>query len=123
MTIDIRDEFNDNEGRFPNYDVYDLAQKAQLPKQKHLDLRAFQQENVIVQVSMLHMDLASMSVLNAYTMNSGSSSLEGNVIVQVGEQWTAGVVGKNPDRHNWRALELECDAGETTQTTSVIKQI
>lgn len=122
----IREDFDAPFGQFPNYTVYDINQFNQLTKQRHLDLRSFQQDNILIQVSMIHMDLATMGTLNQYQMlgsgDNAEHSLEGNVIVSVGEQWTAGVVGKNSDRNNLLGLSLSCTVAGPNQTQSIIKE-
>lgn len=115
VDIPIRENFEDQEGRFRNYDAANLDQRQQLVKQKHVDIRGFRQEDISVRMPMLYIDLLTMQILNEQTM----LKLNGNVIIRRGEQWTQGTFLIELDRNNVHGMRLACPVG-TTVTESVI---
>lgn len=124
--IPIRGEFDDLEGRLQNFDAYDVAQRVQIRKQKHVNIRSFVQDQVMVPTNMFALDQQTMVVLNTQTMGDlNSKDASGNLLftiaVKPGEAWTNGAVGKQSDRNNWRGLSLTCQGGSTTTTESVLR--
>ena len=115
VEIPIRDNFDNAEGRFRNYDAVPRNQREQLYKQAHVDIRGFRQEDIGARVPMLYIDLLGMSDLDLRDM----SELNGTVIVNRGEQWTQGTVQKNSDRNNAYGLTMACVVGTNT-TKSVM---
>lgn len=115
VDIPIRENFEDNEGRFRNYDAASLDQRRQLIKQKHVDIRGFRQEDLAARMPMLYIDLLTMEILDERTMGN----LNGSVVVRRGEQWTQGLFYIELDRNNVHGMRLTCPVG-TTVTESVV---
>lgn len=116
VDIPIRDEFDDDQGRLYNYDCYDEAQRKQLAKQKHVDIRSFVQTDTFVPSNLGRLDQLSMGVLDTMTMSSVGSP----VLYQKGEAWTVGTVTPQADRNSWNGISMNCSVG-TNITTSVLR--
>lgn len=113
--IAIREEFDGEQ--WDNWTApYSLPQHIAVEQQKHLDIRTFHSDDVVTQITMLHLDLLEQTYLsNVVTMED----LEGNVVVGHAENWTQGSVGRKSDLNNWRGIDLTCGVG-TTVTSSTI---
>jgi len=118
VEIPIRDNLDNSEGRFRNYDAVPRNQREQIYKQAHVDIRGFRQEDIYARVPMLYIDLLGISDLDFKDM----SELNGLVTVKRGEQWTQGSVQKDVDRNNEYGLTLSCLAGSNT-TQSVMTEV
>lgn len=108
--IPLRENFEDPQGRFLNYDAYDTNQLAALKNQQHIDIRSFEENDVVTTISMLYLDLLALTTLNNMTMDDLTST----TVVRAGERWTNGTVTKDPARKNWNKLFMPCSAGTNT---------
>lgn len=113
--IPVAEEFNNLEGQFLNYDCYSVDQRDQIILQKHIDIRTFVASDVATAYRMGDLDNIAVANLDILTMQS----LESGVVLNLGEQWTAGIVDKQADRNNWRGLTFTCSVGDNT-TQSVM---
>lgn len=105
--IPLWDEFSDVAGRFINYDAHDTEQRNQLNRQQHVNIRSFENDDLLIAIPMFYLDLLPMSLLN----NQRMIDLEGSTVVKAGERWTNASVAKDPLRKNWRVLSMECVVG------------
>lgn len=145
--IPLYEDASDPTGTFTDYDTYDAGQLAQLPLQRHVDIRSFIQSSIAVSYTMFALDGLPMSVLDGFTIGDLETA---DVVVQ-GEDWTVatatmsfldtlemgdldgdamseldtsggsvvGVVGVQADRHNFNGITLDCTAG-TVAVQSVL---
>lgn len=111
MSIALYDDFANSSGAFLNYDTYDSGQRSQLANQRHVDIRTFQQASVTSPYTMFDLDPdLPMSFLDTLAM----SALEGEYTIIEGEDWTAGTLGPQTDRHYFNGISLACSSGTTT---------
>lgn len=107
VNIPLSEEFDEQDGRFENYDSYDSAQALQLRKQAHVDIRSFVPPVPTV-LTMFEIDQITIGNLDAMTM----TDIEGSVTTNhLDEAWTSGVVAAQADRNHWYGLTLNCVAG------------
>lgn len=93
----------------------DPVQQDQIPFQRHIDLRTFQQDDLVTGATMYDLDLHTVGFLDSYTMEQLDHDF---VTVFEGEHWTAGTVGIQTDRSNQLGIQLDCSVG-ITETASV----
>lgn len=110
MSIPLYDDFNNSLGEFTNYDTYDSGQRTQLARQKHVDIRSFQQALITAPYSMFSLAAETTSFLDGLT----TSGLESAFVVETGESWSAGTVGPQSDRKNFSGISLSCTTGTNT---------
>lgn len=106
----LGEDFNDPSGRLVNYDSYDIAQKAQIDKQRHIDIRTFVQDTESVPQPLRNLDTQTIASLDAQPL----STLESYTVIRRNENWSAGAVGVQLDRNDWTGLSLTCPVGITT---------
>lgn len=119
--IAIKEDFSNDQGQLLNYDAYNQAQRFAVPRQKHVDIRSFNQEPIGTRAIMLHFDQFQMEDLSPGIRQV--QELEQDVAIRRGEEWTLGTVGKQADRNNWNGISLSCTANATTATQSVIPKV
>lgn len=107
--IPLWDEFDNPQGQFINYDAHATTQRAQLERQQHVNIRSFENDDVLIAIPMLYIDLLPMSLIDNQLM----IDLEGSTVVRAGERWSAGTVAKDATRKNWRVLSVPCAVGLT----------
>lgn len=112
----IKDEFDQAQGQFQNYDAYDTAQRFALARQKHVDIRDFDSVGERVRLTMISFDRMTLDDLSTHTM----TDLEEEVILFQPESWSAGDVDIQTDRNNWEGLSLDLAPGINT-TKSVLE--
>lgn len=112
----IREDFSHARGQFTNYDAHGDQPRVDVARQKHVDIRTFDNDGVEVDRPILFLNATTMGELSSQTVGELSA---GNSIY-AGEQWTVGTVGRMADRNNWYGLSLSCSVG-TTVTESVIR--
>lgn len=121
MTVTLYDDFENPLGQFTGYDTYDSAQRTQLARQKHVDLRSFEASPITEGYTMYDLDVglsltgSTMSALDALSM----ATLESGVLLVPGESWTAGVVGPQSTRNYFKGITLSCKTG-ANPTSSVM---
>lgn len=121
----LNDSSGGSTGDYAEWDgvvLFSLSQQIQLQKQKHVDIRVFNNSDFYTQIVMLYLNTTQMQFLNSQQM----SNLNGNIVIRYGEQWSGPgtqVVGKQADRNNWYGLTLPCTANATTTTTSILKAL
>jgi hypothetical protein len=120
-SVPVKEEFDNGQGQLLNYDAYDQSQRFAVPRQKHVDLRTFENDPIVTRAIMLHFNQFTLNDLSGDTRTM--VDLESNVAVRPGEGWTLGTLGKQADRHNWNGIEIECAADVTTVTSSVIPKV
>jgi hypothetical protein len=103
------------DGSYQPSTCQDVNQQAQIPFQRHVDLRTFMQDDLTTGATMYDLDLFSVSGLDSYTMMELDSDF---TTVYEGEHWTEGTVGPQSDRQNQSGIQLTCTSGTTT-TVSV----
>lgn len=123
VPIQISDYFDSETGEFLNYSTPATVtatrdQQTQLQKQKHVDIRTFNNDGLNTQRVMLHLDALSMGEVDALTVGS----LTGTIVARPGESWSAGTVARQTDRNYWYGLSLTCPIG-TTSTSCVYDPI
>lgn len=113
--VELRDEFDNNQGEFNNYDALDTGQRVAISHQRHVDIRSFDSETLTAPVTMLHFDRQILNDLNNVSM----IDLEGSLVVSPGETWTQGTVDRIPTKNNWRGLTLNCTPGINSTLSTI----
>lgn len=114
--VTLSDQFEQPQGKLPNYDAYDEATRLHIIDQKHVDIRSFNNDPAQTEWRMLDLNQTTVGTLNTLTVGD----LEGARAHIAGEQWTQGDAERMADRNNWYGLSLTCPPGLTTTTQSVI---
>lgn len=120
VEIPIPDEFTEEAGKFTNYDAIPLNQRDQLHKQKHVDIRLFNDEPVSSGISMLYLDALTLFELDQLKMNQLSIDDGAQIVIHAGENWTAGTVARQSDRNYWHGISLSCTVTGPNITQSVM---
>lgn len=119
MSIPLNEEFQDDLGRWSNYDAYDPTVRGIIRNQKHIDIRDFNSNDLAAPLSVLDLSKFSMTDLNGDQVQT----LDDPVHVLVpGEHWTnlTDTTSMVLSTHNyWRVLRM-ITSGTTTQTQSVM---
>lgn len=115
----LGDTFDRPNGQYTNFAAIPDVQNTQLALQKHTDIRCMNQEDIRTEIIMLYLDLLTMSDLNTQSMGDLDGTVDGNVVVKRGEQWTRGIFGAQSDRNNWSGMSFDCSTG-TNLTQSVM---
>lgn len=114
--VKITEEFDNAQGLWANYDVYDPTAGGLLQvlhDQHHVDLRSFDQTALTAPASMFWMDRQTMTQLDALTMDDFSTAR----VIDPGEEWQiidgAGTIAVGPDgfRNNWLLLRATITSG------------
>lgn len=111
--IALTEEFNNTRGQYTNYDAYDIASRAIVRNQKHVDIRVFENGNTSTPQTVVGLSVENNTTLAAQTM----SQVQGAQVIKRGEGWTSGTVGKQADRRNLRGISLPLTSGTTTTTS------
>ena len=112
---EVREEFDNGQGEFNDYSSLDVAQGAALSRQRHVDIRNFDNDPLTVTARMIHFDRNSLNDLNGTAM----IDLEGSIEVFPGETWTNGTVQRDATRNHWRGITLTCSPGVNTTLSSI----
>lgn len=112
--ITLWDEFTNSTGQFVHYDAHDLTQRVQLAKQKHINIRSFENDDFLISIPMLYLDLLPTGLLD----NQRMIDMEGSTVVRAGERWTTGTVAKDATRKNWRVLTMLCNIGTNVSSST-----
>ena len=113
--IQITEEFDDDLGRFSNYDAYDNTERAIIANQQHIDIRSFVSTAWTTESTMQGLDGDLMSDL----LGDQVGSLDDPVTVVDDENWTGAAitVGPDPVRNNWNLLQMTLSAGANIATS------
>ncbi len=115
--IPIQERFENPEGQWEHYAIYNTDTNFRLYRQKHVDIRDFNPEAEKISLAMLELDQLTMGEL---TGSKQMSDLEGLVTLYKAEQWTNGELDFQADRNNWKGLTLTLSEGTNT-TDSVLR--
>lgn len=118
--IEISDEFTEPTGEWTNYAAINTEQNEALRKQKHVDIRSFENKKLSTPTTMLLMDRLVMAEMDGAEIGSFELALP----VVNNEGWSYGEVGPQSDRNNWNGIKVVCDPAISAETTtqSVITQ-
>lgn len=114
--IQVQEDFDHPRGELNGYDSYSTAQRFALGRQRHVDIRSFENQDIYIRLQMVHLSTMTMNYLSQFTMND----LSGEVIGIKAEEWTEGDLEIATDHANWRGLVVSCPANEIVSTTSVL---
>jgi hypothetical protein len=105
--IPLQEDFASPSGGFTSYDADDTSQRGQAFKQRHVDIRNFHNEDTTVPLQMIHLDRNQLFDIDLVSM----TDLEGTVVIQQGEEWSEGSVGRMNTKNNWHGLTMTCTPG------------